>query len=132
NFEEKNLCNCGKPGCLEQYASATGIVRLGEALLKESEEPSKLRDFTKLSARDIFDCAKEGDLLALSLVDELGRYLGIALSYVASTVDPEAFVIGGGVSRAGNILIDVIEKHYKPNVMKSLKDKDFKLAKLGN
>lgn len=132
NFEEKDRCNCGKPGCLEQYASATGIVRLANQLLKDSKEPSKLRDFTKLSAKVIFDCAKEKDLLALSLVDELGRYLGLALSYVASTVDPEAFVIGGGVSKAGSVLLDVIEKHYKPNVMKSLKDKDFKLAQLGN
>lgn len=132
NFEENAGCNCGKVGCLEQYASASGIVRLGKKLLNESMEPTKLRNYTNISAKAIFDCAKEGDALAKSLVDELGKYLGIALSHVASVVDPQAFVIGGGVSKAGSILIDVTKKYYKPNVMKSLKDKDFKLAKLGN
>ena len=132
NYEETLMCNCGKAGCLEQYASATGITRLGNKLLLESDEPSSLREFEDLSSKVIFDMAKEGDKLALDLVDEFGRYLGIALSYVASLIDPQIFVIGGGVSKAGNIIIDVTSKHYKNFVMKSIKETEFILATLGN
>ncbi len=132
NIEETELCNCGKPGCVEQYASATGIVRLAKNLLNESKEPSKLREYNKLSAKAIFDCAKEGDKLALELTDKFGQYLGLGLSFVASVVDPEVFVIGGGVSRAGNIIIDAVKKHYLKNVMKALKKTKFELAELGN
>ena len=132
NYEETLMCNCGKAGCLEQYASATGITRLGNKLLLESDEPSSLREFEDLSSKVIFDLAKEGDKLALDLVDEFGRYLGIALSYVASLIDPQIFVIGGGVSKAGNIIIDVTSKHYKNFVMKSIKETEFILATLGN
>ena len=132
NYEEQDTCGCGKTGCLEQYASATGIVKEGKRLLEKSDQPSKLRTVEALTAKAIFDCAIEGDALANELVDSLGRYLGIALSHVAGVVDPEVFVIGGGVSRAGQILIDVIEKHYNQNVMFALKGKEFKLATLGN
>lgn len=132
NAEETELCNCGKPGCVEYYASATGIVRLAKNLLNKSEKPSKLREYNNLSAKVIFDCAKEGDKLALELTDKFGQYLGLGLSFVASVVDPEVFVIGGGVSRAGNIIIDTVKKYYLKNVMKSLKDTKFELAELGN
>ena len=66
DYNEEISCNCGKKGCLEQYASATGITRLGRDLLASSSEPSKLRDYKELSAKAIFDCAKEGDKLALT------------------------------------------------------------------
>lgn len=130
--EEKDTCGCGKHGCLEQFASATGIVKEAKRLLNNSEEPSELRDIQYLSAKAIFDFAKEGDMLANRLVEQLGRYLGIALSHVATVVDPQAFVIGGGVSKAGTILIEVIKRHYEHNVMYALKNKEFKLAELGN
>lgn len=132
NYDEKDTCGCGKTGCLEQYASATGIVKEGKRLLERSEKSSKLRSVEDLTAKVIFDCAKEGDVLAMELVDSLGRYLGIALSHVAGVVDPEVFVIGGGVSKAGQILIEVIEKYYNQNVIFALKEKEFKLATLGN
>ncbi|NLJ89887.1 MAG: ROK family glucokinase [Clostridiales bacterium] len=132
DFNEELSCNCGKKGCLEQYASATGITRLGRKLLANSSEPSKLRDFEELSAKDIFDSAKEGDKLACDLTNTFGRYLGIALAHVAQLVDPQVFVIGGGVSRAGQIIIDVCKDHYKNNVMKSIKNTEIKLAELGN
>lgn len=132
NYEEEDRCGCGKKGCLEQFASATGIVKEANRLLLESDKPSKLRDIQYLSAKEIFDNAKEGDELAGMLVEQLGRYLGIACSHIAAVVDPEAFVIGGGVSKAGEVLTDVIKKYYEGNVMFALKGKEFKLAQLGN
>jgi len=132
NYEEQVSCGCGKFGCLEQFASATGIVKEAKRLLNSSEEPSKLRELPYLSAKGIFDCTKEGDILANKLVEQLGSYLGIALSHVAAVVDPQVFVIGGGVSKAGNMLIDLIKKYYEQNVMFALKNKEFKLAELGN
>lgn len=132
NKEEKKSCNCGKRGCLEQYASATGIVRLAKELLEKNSAASKMRDVEELSAKLVFDFAKEGDELALEVVESACQYLAIALANVAQTVDPEAFIIGGGVSKAGNIIIDTTKKYYVDYVMKSLKDREFRLATLGN
>lgn len=132
NYEEEDTCGCGKKGCLEQFASATGIVKEAKRLLITSDMPSKLRDLQYLSAKAIFDCAKEGDQLANDLVEELGRYLGLACSHIAAVVDPQAFVIGGGVSKAGEMLTTLIKKYYEQNVMFALKNKEFRLAELGN
>lgn len=132
NYEEPDTCGCGKKGCLEQFASATGIVKQTTRLLAATEKPSVLRGRQEFSAKDIFDEAKAGDELCMESVEQLGRYLGIACSHVAAVVDPQVFVIGGGVSRAGSILIDVIKKNYESNVMFALKNKEFKLAELGN
>lgn len=132
NYEEEDTCGCGKHGCLEQFASATGIVKEAKRLLLVSDKPSKLRDLQYLSAKAIFDAAKEGDELANDLVDQLARYLGIAASHIAAVVDPEAFVIGGGVSKAGEILTTRIKQNYEKNVMFALQNKEFKLAQLGN
>lgn len=132
NYEEPDTCGCGKKGCLEQFASATGIVKQTARLLAATQKPSVLRDRQEFSAKDIFDEAKAGDELCMESVEQLGRYLGIACSHVAAVVDPQVFVIGGGVSRAGSILIDVIKKNYESNVMFALKNKEFKLAELGN
>lgn len=132
NPEEDRLCGCGKCGCLEQYASATGIVWLAKHLLKEYDKDSALAEADNITAKLVFDLAKQGDALALKVVDEACRYLGIALAQVAQVVDPEAFVIGGGVSQAGDILITHIKKHYEPNVMNALKDRKFMIASLGN
>ncbi len=131
-YHEQDTCGCGKKGCLEQFASATGIVKEAKRALASTDTPSQLRNIEHLSAKAIFDASKEGDALALELVEQLGRYLGIALSHVAAVVDPEAFVIGGGVSKAGSVLTDVIKKHYEQNVMFALQNREFKLAELGN
>lgn len=132
NYDEPDKCNCGKHGCLEQFASATGIVKEAKRLLNKTTTASKIRDIENLTAKDIFDAAKNGDLIANECVEQLGRYLGIACSHIAQIVDPEAFVIGGGVSKAGDILLNVIEKNYDCNVMIALQGKKFKLATLGN
>jgi glucokinase len=132
NYEERDTCGCGKTGCLEQYASASGIVKEAKRLLDKSMESSALRNENELTAKAIFDAAKEGDTLAVSLVEQLGWYLGIALSHVGAVIDPEVFVIGGGVSGAGTVLTEVIKKYYEENVMLALKNKVFALAQLGN
>lgn len=132
NYDETDLCNCGKAGCLEQYASATGIVKEAKRYLAKSDEATCLRDVEELSAKVIFDAAKDGDAVAQKLVDQLGRYLAIACSHLGHVVDPQVFVIGGGVSKAGEILLDAIKKHYDPICMKAVKGKPFKLATLGN
>lgn len=132
NPAEEDICGCGGHGHLEQYASATGIVRMAKKALAAGGKETSLTSFENLSAKDIFDEAKKGDEVALELVDTLGSYLALALSHVSASVDPQAYVIGGGVSRAGMILVDAIKKHYNNNIMKALQDKEFRLAELGN
>lgn len=132
DLDEQDKCNCGKKGCLEQYASATGIVRLANRALQSSDKPSKLRDVKTISAKEIFDAAKEGDELAQSLAEEHGKYLGLALANVACAVDPDAFVIGGGVSKAGDILIDITKKYFEEFAFHACRNASFKLATLGN
>lgn len=130
--EETDQCGCGGYGHLEQYASATGIVRMAKRRLTQSKVFTVLDKKEVLTAKDIFDAAKEQDSFAEALVDELGEVLARALSHVAAVVDPEVFVIGGGVSRAGSILTDAIERHYNKGIMKALAGKEFRLAMLGN
>lgn len=132
NLEEEDICNCGKRGCLEQYASATGMVKETFRALKAVQTPSVLRGKENISAKTIFDEAKMGDKLACDMVEQLGRYLGIVLAHVAHTVDPQAFVIGGGVSKAGEVLTETVSKYYNEYSMKALKNKVFHLATLGN
>lgn len=132
NEEETLTCGCGKKGCLEQYASATGVVRVAKRILEGSKESSSMRDFTDLSAKNVFDCAKEDDKLALEAVEKACHYLALAMSHIAQTIDPEVFVIGGGVSKAGEIITDTTKKYYNTMVMDALKNKEFKLATLGN
>ena len=128
-YDEEETCNCGTKGCLEQYASATGIVRLAK---KQMVETSSLAKIDNLTAKDVFDEAKAGDAYALQIVDRFARYLGVALGNVAQIIDPEAFVIGGGVARAGSIITESIEKYYNDSVMFALRGKQFNLAELGN
>ena len=129
---ETDVCGCGKCGCLEQYASATGIVRLAKKRLAADETATTLRDLPEVTAKDIFDAAKAGDAVALELVETLGTILGGALASIACVADPEMFVIGGGVSRAGQILLDVVQKHFKERAFQACEDAKFVLASLGN
>lgn len=132
NPDEIEACNCGQYGCLEQYASATGVVRMAKRKLAKTDDATVLRNYDPLTAKDIFDEAKNGDEVAKELVDELGEILGSALSNVACVVNPEIIVIGGGVSKAGAILIDTVQEHFRENAFHALKDTRFALATLGN
>lgn len=129
---ETEYCGCGRKGCLEQYASATGIVNLANRALNDTKTSSILREFKYISAKDIFDSAKVGDQLALKLVEEFSCVLGKALANISCIIDPEVFVIGGGVSKNGYTLIENITKHYKANVFHASRDTKFELAELGN
>lgn len=130
--DETDVCGCGKKGCLEQYASATGIVRMAKKLLAEDTRETSLRTLAELTAKDIFDAAKAGDAVASDLVEELGKMLGTALANIACVVNPQVFVIGGGVSRAGSILIDAIKKNYTERTFHACRNAEFALASLGN
>ena len=132
NDSETEKCGCGNTGCLEQYTSATGIVRSANILLNTTDKPSKLRAVQYISAKEIFDAAKDGDELAASLVENHGKVLGKALAQIACVVDPEIFVIGGGVSRAGDILIDTTKKYFLEYAFHACRTTQFALATLGN
>lgn len=129
---ETATCGCGKKGCLEQYASATGIVRMAYKMLADDSRDSVLRKMDEITAKDIFDAAKDGDELSLDLVDRLGKMLGTALANIACVVNPEVFVIGGGVSKAGKILIYVIEKYFTDRTFHACRNAKMALASLGN
>lgn len=124
-------CNCGNTGCLEQVASATGITFLANRRLAKDDTPSMLRG-GEISAKTVFDAVKAGDGLATEVAEEFGRYLGAALANVAGVTDPEVFVIGGGVSKAGEILLDFIKKNYQKYAFMACKNTAFALAELGN
>lgn len=131
---EAEACNCGGHGCLEQYASATGIVRVAKRKLAAAEADSAMRTFgERLSAKNVCDCAKAGDALALECLRFSMEKLGGVLGHVALCTDPELFVIGGGVSKAGEFLIDMIEGtlYEQTKIIKRSK-KCVVLAKLGN
>lgn len=131
--DETECCGCGKKGCLEQYASATGIVRMTKKYLDAHKDiDSSLRSIETFSAKDIFDAAKAKDEAAVVMVSELGRMLGKGLAQIACVVNPEAFVIGGGVAKAGDILLDAIREHYVEYAFHASRDTEFRLASLGN
>lgn len=125
-------CNCGKYGCLEQYASAKGIVRMGKTMLDTCDTPSKLREMGDFSSKDICDLAREGEAMSVSIVDRCGEYLGRAMSYVACTTDPDVFILGGGMSRAGKILTDTALKYYQKNAFHVSAGTTIVIAQLGN
>ncbi len=129
---EEEACNCGNRGCLEQYASATGIVRMAKKELESSKEDSKLRLETEISAKAVLDAYKDGDALAVRVMNKVGDILGGALAIFATVTDPEAIVIGGGVSKAGQPLIDCISKHYKKYAFSACKETPIMTASLGN
>ena len=129
---EESCCGCGNKGCLEQYASATGIVRVANDILEESQEDSKMRHVEKLSAKNVLDFYKEGDALAVKTMEKVGDILGSTLAMFACVTDPEAIVIGGGVSKAGKALTDCIQKYYQKYAFPSCKSTPIILASLGN
>jgi len=131
NYEETDHCGCGNTGCLEQYASATGITRLANIRLAKDDAKSVLRE-QEVSAKTVFDAVKAGDAVAKEIAEEFGKYLGHAMANLAAVADPSAIVIGGGVSKAGEVLIEYVEKNFKERAFFANKDTEFVLATLGN
>lgn len=129
---EQATCNCQKKGCLEQFASATGIVRIAKKMRTAYDGTSILKKQETISAKNVLDGAKQGDSLCLAILDKVTYYLGWALSNVSIVTDPEAIVIGGGVSKAGNFLLDSIQREYLKTAFHTSKNTVFKIAQLGN
>ncbi len=125
-------CGCGNHGCLEQVASATGIVKLAKRLVEETDTETSLRSLSEITAKDVLDAAKAGDAAAESVVDKMAGYLGSALAAICAVVNPEIIVIGGGVSKAGQYLIDKVQAAFKEKAFHALRDTEFALATLGN
>lgn len=131
NYEEKDKCGCGNCGCLEQYASATGIVRLAKKKLGQELRPT-IQTKEDVTAKDVFDAVKAGDETAKEIAVEFGRYLGYALANLAAVLDPAVIVIGGGVSKAGEVLIPYIREPFMERAFFANRNVKFALATLGN
>ena len=116
-------CNCGKTGCLEAYCSAIGVARTAREWLDMSDEPSELRSPDKISSKDVFDAAKNGDKLALKIFDYTGTLLGQAFADFIQFSSPEAIVLFGGLARAKEFLTDPIQKAMNANVLPLWKNK---------
>lgn len=130
---ETDVCGCGKRGCLEQYASANGAVRVAKRFLaKHSEMKSKLNEIETLTSKEIFEAAAQHDAAATEIVREVGRLLGKGLATVACAIDPQVFVIGGGMSKAGEPLLDAIRGPYREYAFHASRNTEFRLAELGN
>ena len=132
NPEEEEACNCGNHGCIEQYASATGIVRQAKKWLEESSQESVLRKETDLTAKCVFDAAKAGDPLAKRIAEEVCSMLGRVIGTICNVINPEAVIIGGGVSRAGDILLDLVQEGFQSSVFHASRETEIRLASLGN
>ena len=132
NRNETARCNCGKQGCAEQYCSATGIVRLAKQHLQATEQDSSLRAIQELTCKDVFDAGKAGDAVALEILEQVYALLGELLGNLCTVVNPETVVLGGGVSKAGQMLLDGIKPHFHRYVFSGAGDVNFALASLGN
>ena len=132
NRKETEPCGCGKCGCVEQYCSATGIVRMAEKHLAATEEASSLRDIFPLTCKDVFDHAAAGDAVAADILEKVYAYLGEFLADLCAVLDPEAVVLGGGVSKAGLPLLDGARRYFDKYAFHGTKGVRFELASLGN
>lgn len=156
NPRESTACMCGRCGCLEQYASARGIVRLAYNLLRLKGQkfgtdagrdtvhierlfdinipdgPSELEDIGDIDPRDIFRLAGSGDRLAGLVVDVFGSCMGLAMSSISCSVDPKVYIIGGGMSKAGKALTDAVKRGYRRYAYPPSKDTGIVISDLGN
>ena len=132
NRDETDVCGCGKRGCVEQYCSATGLVRLAKKELNASSDQSTLHQYHSLNCKDIFECGKAGDQLANRVLDKFYAYLGEALANMCDIIDPDVVVLGGGVSKAGEVLLDGVRPHFERSVFHAARTAQFALASLGN
>ena len=131
--DESECCGCGKKGCLEQYASANGLVNVAEKYITAHRTVETELDLNAgFTAKDVCDAAKAGDKAGLAAVEESMRLLGKAMASVSCVIDPQVFVVGGGLSKAGNIIIDTASKYYKEYAFHASRETEIKLATLGN
>ena len=117
------FCNCGKTGCLETYASATGVARTAREWLVLTDEPSVLRNLDTIASKDVYEAAKEGDKLALKIFEFTGKILGRSFADFIAFSAPEAIVLFGGLARAKEFLLEPIETAMNANVLPLWKNK---------
>lgn len=129
--EIQQPCGCKAVGCVEQFSSATGLVRMAKKALAEGKETS-LRELEVVTAKDVIDAAKAGDAVADEIFDKFCDYLGYSLAATAAVIDPEIFIIGGGVSRAGQVLVDRVHEYFVKYAWPGIRGIKFALAELGN
>ena len=131
NRDETEACGCGKKGCVEQYCSATGVVRLAKRALAATNEPSVLRD-KEITCKDVFDAGAAGDPVAKAALEQVYAYLGEFLANICCVLNPDTVVLGGGVSKAGDVLIHGLKPYFEKHVFHACKNVRFALATLGN
>ena len=132
NKAESIPCGCGKYGCVEQYCSATGILRTAKRHLNRSTDPSSLRDVQALTCKDVFDAAAAGDTVAGEILETVYSHLAEFISNVCDVVDPDVVVIGGGVSKAGETMLRGIRRHMHKYIFHAVSGVELALAQLGN
>lgn len=123
--ENGRSCGCGRTGCLEAYCSATGVARTARELLDKTDEPSLLRDMKPedITSLDVSIAASKGDALAKRVYEFTGKMLGAACADFAAYSSPEAFIFFGGLTKAGDLIMDPIKRSYQEHVLKIFKDK---------
>ena len=132
NKDETEPCGCGKYGCVEQYCSATGVVRVAKRYLQAQDTPSSLRTLENMTCKDVFDAGKAGDAAALEILEQVYDLMGQFLANVCCVADPEVVVLGGGVSKAGQVLLDGAKRYFDKYIFHASKGIRFALASLGN
>ena len=153
NPSETEPCSCGKYGCLEQYASATGIVRMARTCMRYADTEGALKreisgqelleteeillagkkiPLASLTAKDVWDAVKERDPIACQAAELFGEKLGLALANLAVVLNPEQFLLGGGMSRAGEVMLPYIQKYYEKYVFAPCRKVRLGFASLGN
>ena len=132
NPKETEPCGCGKFGCVEQYCSATGVVRVAKRYLQANAASSSLRELENMTCKDVFDAAKAGDAAAQEILEQVYDLMGQFLANVCCVADPEVVVLGGGVSKAGQVLLDGAKRYFDKYIFHASKGIRFALASLGN
>jgi glucokinase len=130
--EIEQPCGCGAIGCVEQFSSATGLVRMAKKALADETVVTSLRELAEVTAKDVVDAAKAGDAVADQIFDKFCNYLGYSLAATAAVIDPEIFIIGGGVSKAGSFLVDRVQSYFVKYAWPGIRGIKFALAELGN
>ena len=130
--EETEACGCGKRGCAEQYCSATGVVRVANRYLADYKGESMLRDLPKMECRDVFHAAEAGDVAAQDILEQVYSYLGLFLANICCVTDPGVILLGGGVSKAGEPLVQGTMKYFQKYAFYACRDTKILLAELGN